>query len=172
MIGEPERRFVIEAFDAVRHERTGFSCGVVQIDNYFKHSANKLSKAGNVRIFVITQGDFEVMGFYALNAHMVDYRALPPQFARDRPNHGSIPAAFISMIGVDLRFQGKGYGGDLLADALARIRTASRDLGIAVAMLDILDDGQEELIARRKALYEDFGFKALETQKLRMWLRV
>jgi GNAT superfamily N-acetyltransferase len=172
MSGGTEKRFVIEAFDAARHDRDGFSCGAAQIDNYFKLSANKLSKAGNARVFVMTADNAKVMGFYALNAHMVDYRALPPQFARDRPNHGSIPAAFISMIGVDLRFQGKGYGGDLLADALARIRTASKDLGIAVAMLDILDDGQGESIARRKALYMDFGFKALETQKLRMWLRV
>lgn len=172
MSAAPEKRFVIEAFDAGRHDRDGFSCGVAQVDNFFKLSASKLSKAGNARVFVMTGGGSAVMGYYALNAHTLDYRALPPQFARDRPSHGGIPAAFISLIGVDLRFQGKGYGGDLLADALSRVRDAARNLGIAVAMLDILDDGRADLIAKRRALYEDYGFKALETQQMRMWLRI
>lgn len=45
------------------------------------------------------------------------------------------------MIGVDWRYLGKDYGGDLLVDALKRIATAADAIRLAVAMLDVLDDG-------------------------------
>jgi hypothetical protein len=39
---------VIEPFDPAHHDRTGFICGVAAVDNFFKKTANKLVKAGNV----------------------------------------------------------------------------------------------------------------------------
>jgi len=68
------------------------------------------------------------------------------------------------MIGVDQRFAGRGYGGDLLVDALKRIARAADALGIAVVMLDNLDDGGAGLVARGKALYESDGFAPLPSE--------
>ena len=59
------------------------------------------------------------------HAYAASYADLPPKFARTRRSHGSIPAAYISMIGVDQRFTGRGHGGDLLVDALKRIARAT-----------------------------------------------
>jgi hypothetical protein len=161
---------VIEPFDAARHDRAAFSCGVEQVDNYFKRTANKLAKAGNVRLFVMTAADGGVIGFYAINAHAVDYADLPARYARTRPAHGSIPAAFISMIGRDRRHAGDGYGGDLLVDALRRIARAADSIGLAVVMLDVLDCGDPRRVARRKALYESYGFMPLPSRPQRMFL--
>lgn len=41
--------YCIEPFDAARHDRDGFSCGIAAIDNYFHKTANKLAKADNIR---------------------------------------------------------------------------------------------------------------------------
>ena len=172
MTARQDAPLAIEPFDPDRHDRTAFSCGVEQVDNFFKRTANKLAKAGNLRIFVMVDAQGGIVGFHAINAHSVDYRDLPQRFARSRPGHGSIPAAYISMIGVDRRHAGQGYGGDLLADALKRIAHASESLGIAVVMLDILDDGDPGLVARRKALYEGYGFASLPSDPLRMFLPV
>jgi ribosomal protein S18 acetylase RimI-like enzyme len=166
--GRPQ--VTIEPLDAARHDRAAFSCGVEQVDNFFKRTANKLATADNLRVFVMTASAGEVIGFYALNAHAVDYQDLPPKYARARPGHGSIPAAYLSMIGVDKRYAGQGYGGDLLADALTRIAAASDQIGIAVVMLDVLDDGNVELVSRRKALYEGYGFIPLPSNPLRLFL--
>jgi ribosomal protein S18 acetylase RimI-like enzyme len=163
---------VIAQLDPERHDRASFSCGVEQVDNFFRKTANKLAEAGNLRVFVMTAADGAVIGFYALNAHAIDYRDLPERFARTRPRHGSIPAAYLSMIGVDRRYAGQGFGGDLLADALMRITSASERLGIAVVILDILDDGNPELVSRRKGLYESYGFMPLSANPLRMFLPV
>lgn len=167
-----EPKFVIEPLDPARHDRAAFSCGVEQVDNFFRRTAGKLAAADNIRVFVMTAADGEVIGFYALNAHAVDYRDLPTKYARTRPGHGTIPAAYLSMIGVDKRHAGHGYGGDLLADALTRIATAAENIGIAVIMLDVLDDGNAEFIARRKALYEGYGFVPLPSHPLRLFLPV
>lgn len=37
------------------------------------------------------------------------------------------------MIGVDVRYAGRGYGGDLFVDALIRIMRAVENIGIAMA---------------------------------------
>jgi ribosomal protein S18 acetylase RimI-like enzyme len=162
--------YIIEPFDSGKHDRTAFSCGVEQVDNYFRKTANKLAKADNIRLYVMVAPDGALIGFYSINAHAVDYRELPDKFARTRPSHGRIPAAYISMIGRDRRFRGHGYGSDLLVDALKRIAQAADALGIAVVMLDVLDCGDPERVARRKALYEGFGFTPLASDPLRMFL--
>lgn len=78
---------------------------------------------------------------------------LPVRYALGRPGHGSIPAVYISMIGVDTRFARRGYGGDLLVDCLTRIANVADNLGIAVVMLDVLDCGDPVLVDKRKKHY-------------------
>ena len=165
-------RTIIETFDPERHDRTSFSSGVEQIDNFFKKTANKLVKADNARVYVMVTEDGALIGFYAANAHAVAYQALSGRFARRRPGHGLVPAAFISMIAVDKRFQGAGYGGDLLVDCLIRIARVADQLGIAVIMLDVLDCGNDELVRRRLSLYRRYGFEPLPSDPLRMFLPV
>lgn len=166
----PQPPYSIESFDPERHDRSGFSCGVDAVDNYFKKTANKLAEAGNVRLFVMVSSDQALIGFYAINAHAVQYQDLPKRFARSRPRHGSISAAFIAMIGRDQRYSGAGFGGDLLVDALRRINQAADSLGIAVALLDVLDCGDPVRTARRKALYESYGFQPLPSSPTRLFL--
>lgn len=161
---------VIEPLDPARHDREGFSCGIAQVDNFFRRTANKLARAGNVRTFVMVGSEERLIGFYAVNAHAIDYAELPKRFARDRPAHGSIPAAYISMIGVDSRYQGQSYGGDLLVDCLARLAGAADALGIAIVMLDVLDCGDPDRVAQRLALYTGYGFQPLPSNGLRLFL--
>lgn len=164
--------YLIEPLDPAKHDRAAFSCGVSQVDNFFRRTANKLAKADNIRTFVMVGPEGELIGFYATNAHAIDYTELPDRFARNRPAHGSIPAAYISMIGVDNRFQRQGYGGDLLVDCLKRLAVAADALGIAVVMLDVLDCGDPEKVAKRIALYTGYGFEPLPSNGLRLFLPI
>ena len=157
MSPQPQPPYVIEPFDPARHDRAGFSCGVAAVDNFFKKTANKQAEAGNLRLFVMVSSDQALIGFYAINAHAV-------------AGHGSIPAAFIAMIGRDQRYSGAGFGGDLLVDALRRINHAADSLGIAVALLDVLDCGDPQRTARRTSLYESYGFEPLPSNPTRLFL--
>ncbi|PTD25608.1 GNAT family N-acetyltransferase [Sphingomonas fennica] len=161
---------IIEPLDPSKHDRAAFSCAIDQVDNFFKRTANKLARAGNLRVHVLTEPDGSIIGFYALNAHSIHYADLPEKFKRDRPGHGTIPAAYISMIGVDRRYQGRGYGGDLLVDCLRRIASAAQTIGIRVVLLDVLDCGAADIVERRTQLYSSYGFTPLPGHKLRMFL--
>jgi len=165
-----ETKITLEPLDTDKHNRENFSCGVTQVDNFLKKTVNKLTKADNLRSFVIPNSDGGIIGFYSTNAHSIDYDQLPIKFSRNRASHGSIPAAYISMIGVDYRFQGKGYGSILLVDCLTKIARAAETIGIAVVMLDVLDCGDEEKVEKRVALYQSYGFQSLPSQRLRMFL--
>lgn len=164
--------FTIKPFDPASHDRTAFSCGIKQVDNFFTKTANKLARADNLRVFVMLDAKGTMIGFYALNAHAVDYQDLPARFAKSRPGHGMIPAAYISMIGVDSRFQGKGFGGDLLADCLSRLARVADDLGTAIVMLDVLDCGDPVVVEKRKALCLGYGFAPLPSNPLRLFLPI
>lgn len=163
---------VIEPLDPTKHDRAAFSCGVSQVDNFFRKTAAKQARADNLRVFVMISPEAELIGFHALNAHAVAYADLPAKYARTRPRHGQIPAAYTSMIGVDRRFAGRGFGGDLLADALRRIVRVADDLGLALVMLDVLDCGDATLVERRLKLYTGYGFTPLPSQPLRLFLPI
>jgi ribosomal protein S18 acetylase RimI-like enzyme len=172
MVDSETARPTIEPFDPQKHDRAAFSCGIEQVDNYFKKTVNKLAKSDNVRVNVMVAPDGGLIGFYAINAHSVHYSELPKKFARSSPGHGNIPAAYISMIGRDERYRGDRYGSDLLVDALRRIAHAAEAMGVAVVMLDVLDCGDPDRVARRKALYESFGFISMPSSELRMFLPI
>ncbi|MBD1549673.1 GNAT family N-acetyltransferase [Roseibium aggregatum] len=171
---DPEKQapFTIQPFDPKTHDRAAFSCGVPQIDNYLKLTAKKGSKADVVRIWVVTDAENHIVGFYGINMHAVAVEAMPDAYKKKAMKHGLLPAAFIAMIGVDQEHQGNGLGSVLVADALNRIARASEEIGTCVIMLDVFDDGDTDAVTRRKTYYESFGFIPLPDQPLRLFMPV
>ena len=167
-----EAPYTIEPFDPKTQDRAAFSCGVSQIDNYLKLTAKKDSKADVVRVWVVLDGDRHIVGSYGINMHSVVAEEMPEALAKKAPRHGVLPTAFISMIGVDLSMQGQGLGSALLADVLGRIGRISDEIGTCAVLLDVLDCGDPETVARRKAYYESFGFIPLPDQPLRLFMPI
>ena len=164
----------IEPFDRSRHIREDFNSGVDSVDSYLRLTAGKLAKAGNVRFYVLVdlEKPDEIIGFYTLNAHAVNHGELPVKFKRSAPGHGNIPAAFLSMMGVDSRRQGQQLGTHLLADALKRIVIGAASVATAVVILDVIKCGDEEKTYQRIRFYEKFGFQPLKSQPTRLFLPV
>lgn len=168
-----EANIVIEPLDMDRHDRAAFSSGVEQVDNFLHKTANKLMKGGTSRVFVIVNLQHdpnEILGFYSINAHSIDYGSLSNRYRRYALPGGNIPAAFIGMMGVTKSSQGQGLGSLLLADALKGAYLSSMRVGTAVVLLDILECGNSEAMARRQQLYEGFGFQSLPSNPLRMFI--
>lgn len=167
---EDQPPFTIQPFDPKTHDRTAFSCGVPQIDNYLKLTAKKGSKADVVRIWVVIDADNSIVGFYGINMHAADVKDLPEAYQKKAGKHGLLPAAFIAMIGVDQTQQGNGIGSALVADAISRIARVSDEIGTCVIILDVFDDGDPDTVVRRKTYYEAFGFLPLPDQPLRLFM--
>jgi GNAT superfamily N-acetyltransferase len=169
--GEP--RFRIEPFDPKSHDRTAFSCGVDQLDNFLKRTARKHQKGDFTRVWVaVWPPDQSVLGYYAINAHGIEAGDLPETLRKRAPRHGQLGAAYLSMIAADAEVQGQGLGRLLLADALKRVAAVSSDIGIFAVVLDVLDDGDTDAIEKRRRFYERFGFIFFPSQPLRMFLPV
>ena len=160
----------IEPFDPVRHDRTAFFCGSDRIDNYLKRTAKKHQKNDFVRVFVaVAPGETSILGYYAINAHGVEVQDLPATLARKAPKHGYVPAAYLSIVGVDQRVQGQGLGQVLLVDALKRVLPLSEEIGLAAVILDVIADGGAEETARRTRFYERMGFQSMPSRPTRMY---
>ena len=102
------------------HDRTGFDCGVVELNAFLKSTARQHGDKGISRTFVLTDHDSPViMGFFTLTLCEVVAEKLPAGYARKYPQHG-LPAVRLARLAVSIKYQGKQYGELLLAEAVHR----------------------------------------------------
>ena len=149
--------FVILKFDKALHDRSAFSCGFEPIDNFLKSSLSDQIKQGFVAAWMATTGtDPAVLGFYTLGALAVRASLGPAKW--QRAGVPDIPVLYIRAVAVRLDWQGKGLGTALVIDALRRCRGLAEHMGAAAVVLDVLEDDHFE---RRRAFYEDLGFRSL-----------
>lgn len=113
------------------HDRTAFSCGEPSVDEWFHERAGQTSRKGLAAVHVmVEQATGEMVGFYTLSNFTVVTTELPAHVRRGMPNNIPLPAHLIGQLGVDQRFQGRGFGEVLLFDALRRASPDGR-LGLA-----------------------------------------
>ena len=86
---------------------------------------------------------------------------LPDSLAKRLPRH--IPAVLFGRLAVDREFQGQGYGGSLLVEAIRRVAATSSQIGIAGLFVDAKD-------AQAISFYQQFGFTALASDVQRLFL--
>ena len=170
---ENRSRISIEPFDPARHERIGFSCGVARLDNFLRLSARKQQKDDFTRVFVaVAERSDRILGFYALNTHAVGIAELGRKRPPCAPGRASLPALYLSMIAVDKNQQGKGLGTDLLIDALLRACRVSKEVGLKLVMLDVIDDGGDSAFRRREEFYRRMGFESFSDHPQRMFMTI
>jgi GNAT superfamily N-acetyltransferase len=116
-------------------------------------------------VFVLDAPDQDrVVGYYTLSACMIDAESLPLELARRLPRRPA-PATLLGRLAVDDRYRGLGFGRVLLADALARAASASREVGAMAVVVDAKDD-------QARSFYERFGFRRLVDNPYRLFLRM
>ena len=164
-------KIYIEPFDPARHDRSSFGCGTTRLDNFLKRTARKHQKGGFTRVWVAVDGhQRKILGYYALNAHSIEAVDLPADLTRRAPRSGCVPAVYLSMIAVDQRYQRKGLGRVLLADALKRSVVAADQIGVKTVVLDVIDDGGPKITEKRRAFYAAMGFRSFPSRPSRMFL--
>lgn len=141
-----------------------FQCGHELLDNYIRRYASQDVRRNVARVFIATPENDpqQLSGFFTLSAGSVSCSSLPPSLARKLPCY-PVPVALIGRLAVDKKFQGKGLGSILLADACQKVSQASAILAVAGIIVDAKDD---ETIS----FYKHFGFIPLQGQAGRMLL--
>ena len=162
--------FRIELFDAARHDRAEFDCGVERLNNYLKLSAKKQQKDDMTRVYVVVEeGSPRILGYHAINVGMMNVDALERR-PRGAPDHGEIPVLFLGQVAVDQEARGRGLGGILMHHVFAKACVIADAAGCHAIILDVISDGGEAEFARRKAWYESFGFATFASSPARMFV--
>ena len=160
----------IESFDATRHSRDGFDCGVSRLNNYLKLSAKKQQKDDITRVYVaIEDAATEILGYHAINLGMMNVDQLERR-PRGAPEHGEIPILFLGQVAVDVKAQGLGIGGILMHHVFEKAVVILDQAGCHALVLDVMSDGGKEEFERRKGLCEAFGFQCFASNPARMFM--
>jgi ribosomal protein S18 acetylase RimI-like enzyme len=155
-------RLRIEPLDRARHNRMAFRCGVERVGNFLNNNATRQQDSDLTRVYVTClDAAYDVVGYYALNAHTIDIATLPQAMAKKLPAYPTIAAIYLSMVGFHIDHQGKGGGRFLMSDAFRRSADAANIIGAHVLVLDALND-------RAAKLYRELGFVDLPDQAPRM----
>jgi GNAT superfamily N-acetyltransferase len=86
--------------------------------------------------FVMTSDGSSVAGFYTLSSLSIASAELPEKLAKRLPSRLPIPATLLGRMGIHLNWQGKGFGADLLMDALHRALRASQTVASWAVVVD------------------------------------
>ncbi len=141
-----------------------FLCGSEPLNDYIRRYASQDVRRNIARVFIATPENDprQLSGFFTLSAGSVSCSSLPASLARKLPRY-PVPVALIGRLGVDKKFQGKGLGSILLADACQKVSQASTVLAVAGIIIDAKDDDAI-------SFYKHFGFIPLQGQAGRMLL--
>jgi GNAT superfamily N-acetyltransferase len=145
------------------HERTKFTCGQPDLDNWFRQRASQDDRRNVARVFVAVDDALGVVGFYSLSSFALSLESLPDELARKLPRYDAIPAALIGRLARDKRVRGRRIGELLLADAVRRILNVGATLAVFAIVVDAKDEHAERF-------YQAFGFRSFPLHPNRLFL--
>jgi predicted GNAT family N-acyltransferase len=146
------------------HDRAAFDCGVAALNRYLREQAGQDGKKKIAATFILA-GDAPpvIAGYYTLSSTSVNVGELPKTLAKKLPRYPLMPATLIGRLAVERRYQGKGCGELLLADALKRSLISTQQIGSVAVVVDAKDDNA-------KAFYTHFQFIPLVDDDHRLFL--
>jgi GNAT superfamily N-acetyltransferase len=142
------------------HAVSGFSCGVVELDEWLERSARTAAAkhVGRTYVWVTDDAPEEVLGYFTLAPHVVRRAEVPGRVGHGSPD--TIPAILLARLALTHTLHGCGQGGQLLVDALHRALDAVALAGGRLVVVDAIDRDAT-------GFYEHFGFaRFAEHQRL------
>lgn len=146
-----------------KQDRAAFSCGVGELDDWFRLRAGQDEKRNVSRVFVAIDDRHGIVGFYSLSSFTLAINDLPPEYAKRLPRYDLIPAALIGRLARDERVRGEGIGDLLLADAVRRVIGAARSIAVFAIVVDAIDE-------KAVAFYRNFGFAPFPSRPFRLFI--
>lgn len=145
------------------HDRSAFACGEPALDDYLRRRAGQDVRRRVARTFVaVDPANRDLVGYYTLSAASFSRDHLPDAVAKRLP-HYPVPAAILGRLAVGQKYQGRGLGELLLADAIKRVLRASEALAVHAIVVDAKND-------RVKGFDERYGFTAYLDAPNRVYL--
>ena len=149
------------------HDRDGFTCGIVSLDNYLKTQATQEIRRKATAVFVMVRSDdpTRIVGYFTLCAFGVERGEVPEAAQKHLPRYPLVSATLIGRLAVDSSDQGIGIGQMLLTSALQKAHENADVVGSSMVVVDAIDE-------RAAQFYAAHGFLRLpESLRLVMPMR-
>ena len=131
------------------HERASFDCGEEALNRYFRTQAMQDMRRHVANCFVAVEAaSGKIAAYYTLSAASIPMTDLLPDESKRLPRYPAIPAVRIGRLAVDRRFQGRGLGAAMLADATARV--IQSDIAAFMLVVDAKNDAAVALYQRHE----------------------
>jgi GNAT superfamily N-acetyltransferase len=137
------------------HRTEDFHCGSLALDEWLRKHALQSHRSGGSRVFVTTETDSDIAGYYALAAG----RSSPVRLVRGLAANQPVPVVLLGRLAVDARHQGRHLGRSLLLDGMTRVLQAGELIGIRALLVHAIDE-------RAREWYAQFGFERSPTHPL------
>lgn len=124
-----------------KHDRKAFDCGDPDLNLFLQRHARQSHEQGGAKTFLaIDDRDGQTIhGFYSLAPAVLTYQKAPEIVRRGLAQH-DVPGFRLACLATDLRQQGRGLGGQLLAAAALRCIRAAREVGGVILIIDAKSD--------------------------------
>lgn len=152
--------------DGKLHDRDGFTCGVVPLDDYLRRFATQHHRDGiaTTHVLVDDATPSHILGYCTLAAAQLHLQELSEADRRRLPAY-PVPAVRVGRLAVAAGQQGKGYGAMLVGHAVNQALAVRQTLGVRVIIVDAKDE-------RAAAFYEAFAFRRTAEAGLTLYLPV
>lgn len=122
-------------------DRSSFSSGAAELDDWFARFAWENLRAGNAVTYVV-EHEQQILGYYAIAAAGVSTEHVPASFGTRRPT--DIPCVLLARLAVASSVQGRGLGVALFRDAIERSVLVSESIGAACLLVHARDDAARD----------------------------
>jgi ribosomal protein S18 acetylase RimI-like enzyme len=147
-----------------QHQLGDFDCGDAPLNRWLTHRARHNEREGVSRTVVVCLEDSKVVIAYScLSAGAILLSDVPNRLRRNMPN--PLPVVVMGRLAVDQRYQGKGLGRALVADALSRSLKARKLIGAKALLVHALDD-------RAAGFYRSLGFRPYPIDALTLMIQL
>jgi GNAT superfamily N-acetyltransferase len=153
--------FVCEAL-AAAHDLSAFACGNESLDRWLRASARDSDGRDITRTYVFHRWDNIVVAYYALMPYFIESDTLTAKQGRGLPDR--VPAYLITKLALDSTLHGQRLGSQVLASAVLRAASASRETGGRFIVVDAIDEAAA-------SFYSHHGFETIDGHPDRLILR-
>ena len=153
-----------QLLDPHRHDRLGFTCGVVELDEYLHRFAIQQSKKGIavVRVLIDTDEPKTILGYYSLSAAQIDTVQLDERIQQKLPRY-PVPCFRLGRLAAHSAHHGRGLGRLLIGCAVERCLEAKKHVAAYALVVDA--KGEDA-----KSFYEHYGFTACRDNPMTLYL--
>lgn len=149
--------YVTEKLD-ISHSIFEFQSGDPEVDSYFDRAYEEVASGNSIVYVMLNLARKHLIGFFAIC--MTSVRT---EF--DKGKEMRWPAALIGQLGVDKKFQKRGYGAKLVKEALYTIYLASKEIGCRAVVVETYNKALIE------SFYSKLGFRYVRQNKIKNRIR-